>query len=127
MVKLKADRRNGELGEGTLHSLLVKKVAEAQVQGCSRWLQEQGQERSVLSLKEWLKEEVRIRVEAMEMAHGLTVTEKADGWQPSSRNSNRHRSPNVHVGSEQLTRTRRPPNSGQLGCKPPCVCCNSLH
>ena len=42
-------------------------------------LHKQGQERSVLSLKDWLKEEVRIRVEAMEMAHGLTVTEKADG------------------------------------------------
>ena len=68
VVKLKAGGRNGELGEETLYSLLVKKLAEAQVQGYSRWLQEQGQERSVLSLKDWLKEEVRIRVEAMEMA-----------------------------------------------------------
>ena len=58
VVKLKAKGRNGELGEGTLHSLLVKKLAETQVQGYSRWLQEQGQERSVLSLKDWLKEEV---------------------------------------------------------------------
>ena len=58
MVKLKAKGRNGELGEGTLHSLLVKKLAEAQLQGYSRWLQEQGQEGSVLSLKDWLKEEV---------------------------------------------------------------------
>ena len=31
------------------------------------------------TLKDWLKEEVRIRVEAMKMAHGLTVPEKADG------------------------------------------------
>ena len=31
VVKLKAEGRYGELGEGTLHSLLVKKLAEAQV------------------------------------------------------------------------------------------------
>lgn len=127
VVKLKAEGRNGELGEGTLHSLLVKKLAEAQVQGYSRWLQEQGKERSVLSLKDWLKEEVRTRVEAVEMAHGLAVTEKADGWQPSNKNSNRHKFRNFHVGSEWLTRTRRPPGSGQLNRKPPCVCCGSLH
>ena len=60
VVKLKAEGRNGELEEGTLHSLLVKKLAETQVQGYSCWLQEQGKERSVLSLKDWLKEEVRI-------------------------------------------------------------------
>lgn len=52
VVKLKAEERNGELGEGTLHSLLEKKLVEARVQGYSRWLQEQGQERSVLSLKD---------------------------------------------------------------------------
>ena len=86
-----------------MHSLLVKKLAENQVQEYSRWLQEQGQERSVLSLKDWLKEEVRIRVEAMEMAHGLTVTEKVDGWQPSNGNFNRRKSRNFHVGSDWLT------------------------
>ena len=47
VVKLKAEGRNGELGEGTSHSLLVKKLAENHVQGYSRWLQEQGHERSV--------------------------------------------------------------------------------
>ena len=41
VVKLKAEGRDGELGEGTLHSLLVRKLAEVQVQGYSRWLQEQ--------------------------------------------------------------------------------------
>ena len=35
-VKLKAGGRIGELGEETLYSLLVKKLAEAQVQGYSR-------------------------------------------------------------------------------------------
>ena len=92
VVKLKAEGHSGELGEEMLHSLLVKKLAEA------RWLQQQGQERSVLSLKDWLKEEVRIQVEAMEMTHSLTVTEKADEWQPSNRNSNRHKSRNFHIG-----------------------------
>ena len=123
MVKLKAEGRDGELGEGTLHSLLVRKLAEVQVQGYSRWLQEQSRERSVVSLKDWLKEEVRIRVEATEMAHGLSVTEKSDGWQHSNRNpNNRNKSRNFHVKSDF---TRRPPGSGQPNRKPPCPCCGS--
>ena len=32
VVKLKAEGRNGELGEETLHSLLVKKLTEKRVQ-----------------------------------------------------------------------------------------------
>ena len=123
MVKLKAEGRDGELGEGTLHSLLVRKLAEVQVQGYSRWLQEQSRERSVVSLKDWLKEEVRIRVEATEMAHGLSVTEKSDGWQHSNRNpNNRNKSRNFHVKPDF---TRRPPGSGQPNRKPPCPCCGS--
>ena len=123
VVKLKAEGRDGELGEGTLHSLLVRKLAEVQVQGYSRWLQEQSRKRSVVSLKDWLKEEVRIRVEATEMAHGLSVMEKSDGWQHSNRNPNiRNKSRNFHVKSDF---TRRPPGSGQPNRKPPCPCCSS--
>ena len=112
VVKLKAEGRDGELGERTLHSLLVRKLAEVQVQGFSRWLQEQSRERSVVSLKDWLQEEVRIRVEATEVAHGLFVTEKSDGWQHSNRNpNNRNKSRNFHIKSDF---TRRPPGSGSL-------------
>ena len=71
MVKLQAEGRDEELGESTLHSLLVKKLAEKQVESYSRWLMEQKCERSVLSLRDWLKEEVKIRVEAVEMSHGI--------------------------------------------------------
>ena len=46
VVKLQAEGRNGELGEGTLHSLLVKKLAENQVEKYSHWIQEQTHERS---------------------------------------------------------------------------------
>lgn len=120
VVKLRAEGRDGELGEGTLHSLLVKKLAEVQVQGYSRWLQKQSRERSVVSLRDWLKEEVHIRVEAKEMAHGLSVTEKSDGWQHSNRNpNNRNRPRNFHVRSDFA---RRPPGSGQPTRKPPCPC-----
>ena len=58
VVKLQAEGCKGELGEGTLHSLLVKKLTEDQVQKYSHCLQEQSRERSVLCLKDWLKEEV---------------------------------------------------------------------
>ena len=44
VVKLKAEGRDRELGEGTLHSLLVRKLAQVQGQGYSRWLQEQSRD-----------------------------------------------------------------------------------
>ena len=71
VVKLQAEGRDGELGEGTLHSLLVKKLADRQVESYSRWLSEHSCERSVLKMRDWLKEEVRIKVEAVEMVHGI--------------------------------------------------------
>ena len=40
VVKLKAEGRSGELGDGALHSLLVKKLLERQVETYSRWLSE---------------------------------------------------------------------------------------
>ena len=77
VVKLQAEGRDSELGEGTFHSLLVKKLTDKQVESYSRWLGDQKLERSVLKLKDWLKEEVRIRVEAAEMVHG--VVDRDDG------------------------------------------------
>ena len=68
---MQAEGRGGELGDGTLHSLLVKKLADSQVESYSRWLREHKKDKSVLTLRDWLKEEVRVRVEAVEMAHGI--------------------------------------------------------
>ena len=44
VVKLQADGRDAELGEGTLHSLLVKKLTDRQVDSYSRWLGEKKRE-----------------------------------------------------------------------------------
>ena len=74
---MQADGRDAELGEGSLHSLLVKRLTDRQVESYSRWLGEKKREWSVLNLRDWLKEEVRIRVEAVEMVHG--VVDKDDG------------------------------------------------
>ena len=71
VVKLKAEGKDGELGDGTLHSLLVKKLTERLLESYTRWLSENSKERSVISLRDWLREEVAIRVEAVEMAYGL--------------------------------------------------------
>jgi len=57
----------------------------------------------------------------MEMAHGLTATEKADGRQPSNKNSNRRKSRIFHVGSEWLTRDPETAWLRPLNNKPPCV------
>jgi len=73
MMKLQAEGRTGELQDGPLYSLLVKKFADRLVESYSGWLREHNQERLVLSLRDWLKEEVRIRVEAVEMAHGIAA------------------------------------------------------
>ena len=78
VVKLQADGRDGELGEGTLHGLFVRKLGERQVESYSRWLKENKKERWVVNFNEWLKEEVRVRVEAKEMVHGLEVESRQD-------------------------------------------------
>jgi hypothetical protein len=71
VVKLKAENRQGELGNGSLHSLLVKKLSDRHLEMYSRWLGEGSREQSVTSLSDWLKEEAKIRVEAMKMGHGV--------------------------------------------------------
>ena len=48
---------NREFGEGTLHSVLVKKLSDRHLENYSQWLSEHDREQSVLSLREWLKEE----------------------------------------------------------------------
>ena len=60
-----------ELTDGTLHSLLVKKLPDRQLENYSRWLNERARETSVVAFRDWLKDEVRFRVEAAEMANGI--------------------------------------------------------
>ncbi len=62
VVKLQAERRNGELGDGNLHSLLVKNMPDRQLENYSRWLNERAREKSVIAFRDWLKDEVRSRV-----------------------------------------------------------------
>ena len=38
VVKLQAEGKDGELGDGTLHSLMVKKLPDRQLENYSRWL-----------------------------------------------------------------------------------------
>ena len=128
VVKLRAEGREGELGEGTLHSLLVKKLTESQVERYSRWLQEEGRDRSVLCLKDWLKEEVRIRVEAMEMPHGLSGKETTDSSQSQNRYHIRSKPRGFHIGTDNSTQKKRQPEwQNQVTRKPPCACCGSPH
>ena len=74
VVKLKAENRERKLGNGSLHSLLVKKLSDRHLEMYSRWLGENSQEQSVISLSDWLKEEAKIHVEAMEMVMGSEMT-----------------------------------------------------
>ena len=71
VAKLKAEGREAELGEGSLHGQLVKKLSSQQVESYSRWLNVHSKTPSVTNLCDWLKKEVAIKMEAAEMAHGL--------------------------------------------------------
>jgi hypothetical protein len=122
VVKLQAEGRDGELGEGTLHGLLVKKLAERQVESYSCWLREHKKERSVLSLKDWLKEEVRVRVEAVEMVHGVEGIDlslkRNEAGGGKSRYGDRGRSHTLFAGRGGV---------GGKDVKPPCALCEGNH
>ena len=57
VVKLKEENRQAELGEGTLHSQLVRKLHDRHLECYSRWLNVHNKEPAVTSLCDWLKEE----------------------------------------------------------------------
>ena len=122
VVKLQAEGRTGELGDGALHSLLVKKLADSQVESYSRRLREHKQESSVLSLRYWLKEEVRIRVEAVEMAHGIAA-EPVEVARASGKSVERAGGSRTlfSTDNEQRRETLEPTP------KPPCVYCGGNH
>ena len=71
VVKLQAEGKDGELTDGTLHSLLVKKLPDRQLENYSRWLNQRARETSVVAFRDWLKDAARFRVEAAEMANGI--------------------------------------------------------
>ena len=128
VVKLQAEGRDGELGEGTLHSLLVKKLGESQVENYSRWLSEQNRERSVVSLKDWLKEEVRIRVEAVEMAHGLESKVRSDSTVLRNKVPERNKTRTFWTASDTSSRFQEQSDWRKLSNrKPPCACCGSVY
>ena len=119
VVKLQAEGRGGELGDG---ALLVKKFADCHVVSYSRWLRQNKKDRSVFSLRDWLKEEVRIRVEAVEMAHGIeaetvgTAMDSVKHVDKGGRIRNLFSEGN-HFGKEPVVPTS----------KPPCVYCGGNH
>ena len=47
VVKLQAEGKDGELGDETLRSLMVKKLPDRQLENYSRWLNEREREKSV--------------------------------------------------------------------------------
>ena len=122
VVKLQAEGRDGELWEVALHSLLVKKFADSQVESYCHWLREHEKDRSVLSLRDWLKEEVRIRVEAVEMAHGIeakTVGAAVDSGKHVDRGG---RIRNLFSEGHNFGKEPAVPTS-----RPPCVYCGRNH
>ena len=52
VVKLKAENHQGQLENGSLHSMLVKKLSDRHLEMYSRWLGENSREQSVISLSD---------------------------------------------------------------------------
>ena len=52
VVKLQAEGKDGELGDGSLHSLLVKELPDRQRENYSRWLNECAREKSVTAFRD---------------------------------------------------------------------------
>ena len=121
VVKLQAERRDGELEDGTLHSLLVKKLPDRRLENYSRWLNERAKQKSVIAFRDWLKDEVRFRIEAAEMANEIEPkpvqqvrpprVPRVPSYQEQSRMRNFH---TAAIGKE--------PNS----TKRPCSLCQSF-
>ena len=106
VAKLKAEGREAELGEGSLHGQLVKKLSNQQVESYSRWLNMHSKTPSVTNLCDWLKKEVAIKMEAAEMAHGLE--QKPLGDSPFKRgNGSRYRTFFTEV--DKKSSQQRPP------------------
>ena len=59
VVKLQAKGKDGEVGDRTLHSLMLKKLPDRQLENYSRWLNESARETSVTAFRDWLKDEAR--------------------------------------------------------------------
>ena len=97
----------------------MKKFADSQVEDYSRWLREHKKDRSVLSLRDWLKEEVRIRVEAVEMAHGIEAEAAGNGGKHGDKGG---RVRNFFSEGGNFSKETAVPTS-----KPPCVYCGENH
>ena len=122
VVKLQAEGRGRELGDGALHSLLVKKFADSQVESYCRWLREHKKDRSVFSLRDWLKEEVRIRVEAVKMAHGIEAETVGTAMYRGKQVDKGGCIRNLFSEGNNFGKEPAVPRS-----KPPCVYCRGNH
>ena len=93
-------------------------MPDRQLENYSRWLNERARETSVVAFRDWLKDKVRFRVEAAEMANGIESkpveyvrTPRALKYQEQSRTRNFH-----------AVATRNEPRN----MKPPCSLCHGF-
>ncbi|CAB4026159.1 Hypothetical predicted protein, partial [Paramuricea clavata] len=122
VVKLKAENRQAELGEGTLHNQLVRKLHDRHLECYSRRLNVHNKEPAVTSLCDWLKEEVVIKIEAKEMAHGLDEKLLPERRLPRGK-ADEGRPRSYFTGKEVDDRFQNRIEKREERTKPPCVFC----
>ncbi len=122
VVKLKAQGKEGKLGDGTLHSLLIKKLTERLLESYTRWLSENSKVRSVIGLRDWLREEIAIRVEAVEMAYGLDNEDEVPYKGRITKDGGIGKKRSLFTGSGD-PRKQNQESDPEGKCKPPCEFC----
>lgn len=70
-VNLKEAGREGELGNGSLYTQLLKKMTEPMVVQFQRWLREHMKVENVTTLREWVNIESELQTIACEAVHGI--------------------------------------------------------
>ena len=72
IINLREAGQHQELGDGTLHTKLQRKLPEAMLARYHRWIFENKMPESVVTLRTWVIQESEFQTIASETVHGLT-------------------------------------------------------
>ena len=72
IINLQEAGQQQELGDGSLYTKLQRKLPEAMLARCHRWIYENNKPESVVVLRQWVLQEAEFQTIASETVHGLT-------------------------------------------------------
>ena len=114
MINLRETGQHHELGDGSLYTILQRKLPQAMFARYHRWIFENSQEESVIALRTWILQEAEFQTIASETVHGLM----GSYTEPTSQPAARYRHQQTFFG--ETTASRKPLNI-------PCLECGKKH